>query len=620
MKAQAPRDPPHYAGQSTILRSFWASPVGPNVALFLLTAAVFLRTTSFGFTNLDDGQYVYENTWVKSGLSIQSVQWAFSTLHADVSYWHPLTWLSHQLDCELFGLRPGPHHLTSVWIHVGNTLLLFAILRRLGLGIKLAFLAAGLFGVHPLHVESVAWIAERKDVLYACFWLSALYGFIRFRQEQSVRWYAGSLLLFCCSLMSKPAAVTLPIVLFLIDLLIFRIPREAHPESQAETAVGKYRLPDLRRFYALVPFVGLSLVGAILTLVAQTRVGAVQTLSQLPLLNRAANGLVAYMIYLRKAVLPFDLCVSYVRTRPVSLSEILFASTIVGGMSWYAVRLSRRLSSTISHYSPTHLSEGRGTPQRFALPREALICVGWFWFVLTLVPNIGVVQVGPQSMADRYMYLPLVGLLLALAGLSQGSLRSFGEKSMADLWVLLALGYCVILTCIQLSHWRNGITLFSRAVQFNEDNWVTQMGLGLALTERRRFDEALPHLERALALPGNAAEAHKNLGLCYQRKGDLNNALNHLEAALRLNPKLADAYFRLADVLISQPNPKQDDAGRAVLLIQRGMGLRSQPKPEEWSLLSIALGRSGRLRESAEAARCPGESGTPPGKLGPVQP
>ncbi|MFO1501106.1 MAG: tetratricopeptide repeat protein, partial [Verrucomicrobiota bacterium] len=489
-----------------IAAPIWQSHRVHLTAVLAFAAITFLPVARFGFVNHDDPQYVYDNSHVSTGLSRANTLWALTALHGEISYWHPLTWLSHQLDCQLFGLRPGPHHLTSVWLHLGNAVLLLGVLRRTGFTASVALFIAGLFALHPLQVESVVWIAERKDVLYAFFWLAALSAYVRFRQSGRCRQYVLSLGCLAAALMSKPTAVTLPLAFLLLEML------PPFPTSFQPTSIG-------RLIRLLLPFAVLSLLASGLALEAQDQLGALPNLDALPLSHRADNVLVGYAAYLRRALLPCGLCVSYVSAAPPGGGAVLGAGGVLTFVTAAAVRWRRRM--------PTFL-------------------FGWLWFLLLLMPNIGLVQAGPQNTADRYTYIPLVGLCIMLVSAAHTCPKPLWLGRMLPALGLGALLACAALSARQLSYWRDSLSLFQHAVASDPDNWVTRLGLGMALTEQQRWDEALRHLDAALALPGNKFETEKRLGICYQWKGELAQAATHYERALRLRPTSLEARRLLA--------------------------------------------------------------------------
>lgn len=470
---------------------FWRTRAAQGGVLAMVVGVVFLQSARFDFVNHDDPQYVYANPRVRTGLSLGNIRWALTSLHGDVSYWHPVTWLSHQLDCELFGLRPGPHHLTNVWIHTGSTLVLLAVLRRLGSGVRASFFVAGLFAVHPLHVESVAWVAERKNVLCGQFWLLTVYWYARFRQSGWRRDYLLALGCYLLALGSKPAAVALvPILIFFEGLGLF---------DRADDGLGSQGLGGPRRpapwgmWFKWFPFALLAISSGIVTVIGQARVGALPTLTALPLSERLDNAIVTCALYLKKAILPLDLSVSYVRSEPYSGWALLFSASVlvlISGWAWASRRTERRLFG------------------------------GWCWYALALLPTVGLVQAGAQSMADRYMYMPFVGLGLVLAETMKRATRVIRLP-----WIsaggFAVLGLCAVLSFQQAGVWRNSTALFSRAAALDSNNWVARLGLGMALTEQGRFEEALVHLRCAARLPGNAVETRKRLEIWAQWKEKL---------------------------------------------------------------------------------------------------
>lgn len=550
------------------LRQFWDSDLAQLAVLFLVTAVLYLRTGLFGFVNCDDGQYVYENPWVKGGLSLAGTRWAFSALHAGISYWHPLTWLSHQLDCQIFDINPGAHHLTSVWLHAANVLLVFALVRRLGASLKAPFFIAGVFAIHPLHVESVAWIAERKDVLYSFLWLTAFNSYLRFRGGQGRPWYGLALGSYVASLMSKPTAVTLPVVLILYELFLGTSPNKIELSGRRSKFISSVLRPFcwcvFKRVY---PFAILAVVSGILTVVAQIKVGAVQSLANLPFSDRAANALVSYVKYLRNTLCPFNLSIAYIDTEPHTMTAVIGAALLLILISAVCLRVK-----STSPWQP----------------------FGWFWFLFTLVPNIGLVQAGAQSMADRYMYIPLLGILLMLACFIQRFTTHLKAHFLSIFEGALFI-YYASLSWNQISYWKNGVTLFERAVTQNPANWIARLGLGMAMAERKEWDGAMQNIRFALELPGNHAEAHRDLGLCYFWQGQSLSALSEFEEAFQINPRSADICLRIAHILTSNQAPPDCDRVRGVAFAERGLALRAEATVTDLLILAKAYQISGRL-------------------------
>jgi hypothetical protein len=482
------------------LSAFWSDPTSQSLALIVLGFVVFARLSYCDFVNYDDPDYVYANPHVAGGLSWANFIWAFTTLNGGISYWHPLTWLSHQLDCTSFGLRPGAHHLTNVWLHLGSSVVLLHLLAQFRLGPKAAFFIAAMFVVHPLHVESVAWIAERKDVLYGLFWLCALAAYMRYRCRGQRRHYVWALVWFAAALMSKPTAVTLPAVLLGLELTLFRGEAMAQQVTRLETG---------RLVVLLAPFVCLAAISAALTIVAQHALHALPGLADIPLDDRLDTSLIGVELYGQRALWPTGLAVSYLPTQARGFGEFLGAAGSIGCAAIFCWRWRKR---------------------------APLAGFGFAWFVLTLLPNIGLVQAGPQCMADRYMYIPLIGLMLAAVARARTVWPRLERSGFATGLGLGLVTICAVLSLLQLRYWRNGTALFQRAVDLDSRNWVARLGLGMALTQEQRYPEALRELNAALGLPGNRFETEWRLGVCYQAQGEFDQAAAHFRAADALRP------------------------------------------------------------------------------------
>ena len=471
----------------------------------LLAAAVFtafLPVLRDGFTGYDDPDYVTNNPHVASGLTASNIAWAFT--HAHASNWHPLTWISHSLDCALFGLHPAGHHLTSLLLHIANTILLYLWLSGLtGAKLPSGFVALG-FGVHPLHVESVAWIAERKDVLSTFFALLALIAYSAYARNPNRLRYAAALVLFAASLASKAMWVTFPFLLLLVDWWPFR--RSAFREK--------------------IPFFALSVCASAAAFWAQQAGASVSGLNQLPLGPRLANAALSYLRYPGKTLWPAGLAVFYPFPKSIPAWQVVVCVLVLACITAFAVRLRR-----------TH----------------PWIALGWFWYLITLLPVIGIVQIGMQAMADRYMYVPMVGLLIAAAwNFSEAPAKYTSAVGAAA--VLVFAAWCV-LTWRQCLVWRDGLSLFEHAVRVTHDNFVAQDNLGVELDRRGRPDEALTHYREALRIePGdrnaseNVAQANFAAGARLLEAYRFSEAEGHFREGLQLRPgnALAHAYLGLA--------------------------------------------------------------------------
>jgi tetratricopeptide (TPR) repeat protein len=469
------------------------------IALAALTIAAYARVAGNGFINLDDNDYVTASPHVQAGLTWSSIRWAFTTGHS--ANWHPLTWLSHMLDCQLYGMNAGGHHLTNLALHVASTLLLFHLfLRTTGALLPSAFVAA-VFGLHPLHVESVAWVAERKDVLSAFFWILTTLAYVHWTEKKGPARYALVLALFALGLMSKPMLVTLPFTLLLLDVWPLR--RTGAPFVREK-----------------IPLFLLAACSSVVTFLVQRAQGAMTLSDRIPLGLRVENALVSYAAYLGKAVVPARLAVYYPHTAEAYPAwQVAGAALLLAVITWFALRSFRA---------------------------RPWLAVGWLWFVGTLVPVIGLVQVGSQAMADRYTYLPLIGLSAAVA---------FGAAEFRNaLAVLLLVGAAAwtALTWRQVGFWKNDRTLFGHLAEVMPENHLAHHILGCVYLREHRLDEAMAEFHTALRLRPSYAEAHSNLGMALELSGRAPEAIEAYEAALRWSPNLAEAHHNLGRLLATQ--------------------------------------------------------------------
>src|SRR6266403_1330244 len=473
------------------------------VLLAVATLAVYAQVAGHGFVSYDDPDYVSGNPYVRAGLTRTGLSWALTTGHA--GNWHPLTWLSHMLDCQLFGLRPGAHHLTNVLLHTANALLLLVLLRGMSGALWPSAAVASFFALHPLHVESVAWVAERKDVLSTLFWMLTLLAYWRYARQPSLRRYLPILVLLALGLMAKPMLVTLPLVMLLLDVWPLGRLRLAAPEGgdapRVERSARRQDVrpggdprarkarrseapprarraawpPGLRLVLEKVPFVALAVASSVVTFVVQLHGGAV-------------------------------------------------AALVAGSVLF--IRLA---------------------------PRRPWLLVGWLWYLVTLLPVIGLIQVGDLAMADRYTYVPLIGPFIMLAWSAAEIVRrrpAWRSMLAASAGVLLA--GCAVATGLQLRYWRSSMTLFEHAVEVIPDNYVAQLSLGNALAEQGTLDDAIAHYSAALRVKPDLAKAHGNLGVILARQGKLEEAVAQYAEALRLNPDLPETHNNLGAALAAQ--------------------------------------------------------------------
>lgn len=468
------------------------------VALVLATLAAFAEVRDLGFVSYDDPGYVTANSRVQEGLTAENVWWAFTT--DAMANWHPLTWLSHMTDVELFGLDPRGHHLTSLALHVLNVVLLFAFLHAATGRPWPSLAVAALFGLHPLRVESVAWVAERKDVLSTAFAFATLLAWLRWTRAPSTLRYLVVCVLFALGLMAKPMLVTLPCVLLLLDVWPL-----ARRRSWRALVVEK------------VPLFALAAASSAITLLVQHGGGALRSTAELSIPNRFGNAVLAYAGYLANTAWPVDLACFYPIHLPLPLVRVAVSLLALLAITIVVLRTERRY-----------------------------LAVGWLWFLGMLVPVVGIAQVGPQAMADRYTYVPLVGVFIMVAfrvaDLVAKHPRLAPGVAMATALVLAA---CIVQTRVQVSYWRDSRTLFTHALAVTRDNHIAHANLAAVLAEAGEEEAAVAHWREALRIASNFVEVHMVLGARAREAGRFDEAATHFESAVRHGPRRADTHGEL---------------------------------------------------------------------------
>jgi Flp pilus assembly protein TadD len=534
-----------------------------GLALALVTGALYWPAVQFDFVNYDDGAYVTDNPRVVAGLSFEGAWWAFG--HAHASNWHPLTWLSHMLDCSVFGLFAGGHHLTNLLLHALNSVLLFLLWRRLtGALWRCAFVAA-LFAWHPLHVESVAWVSERKDVLSTLFLILTVWAYARYVAQPRPRRYAGVLGCFALALMSKPMTVTLPCLLLLLDYWPLRrlsfAPREAGG-ADADTP-DPFRTSLLGAIVEKAPLFAMSALACALTVWAQDESGSIMSFEIVPLSQRLPNAVVAYSAYLWKMIWPSDLAVFYPLPARWSWGWVIGSAALLAAISALALR---------------------------ARQRSPWLAVGWLWYLGTLVPVIGLVQVGVQAMADRYTYVPLIGLFIAVAwGAGEGRARWRLSPATVAIVAGIVVLSCLPATTLQLRYWRTSVALFERTLAVTRHNLTAHNNLGIALAAAGRGEEAIAQYCEILRLNTNDVRAHYNLSLELINQGRLTQAVAQLREVIRLQPDSAPAHNNLG-VLLGQ----QDRFPEAIRHLITAVKLRPD-YPKGHLNLARALAHEGQV-------------------------
>ena len=541
------------------------------VCLFLaaIVLIVFAQTFGHEFVNYDDGQYVYENPKVVSGLTLDGIRWAFTHVHG--GNWHPLTTISHMLDCQLFGLRPGAHHLINVFLHTLAAIFLFLALRELTTALWPSAVIAALFAIHPLRVESVAWVSERKDVLSGVFFMLILWAYARYARSNrpSAGRYTVIAICFTLGLMCKPSLVTVPFVLLLLDywpLQRVALPSLSSKRRSSLQAAMKPRSNDSPAkksvSYLLiekVPLFVLSAGSCLATVLSQE--GAMMTLGQLTFGERLSNMLVSYVAYLGQMFWPVGLAVVYpypqtgwnIVQTGLALLLLLIISAVF--LAW-----------------------------RVEYP---FLLVGWLWFLGMLIPMIGLIQVGMQSRADRYTYLPHIGLYLLV---TWGAIELFrrwprGHKMLIGIAVLIITGLTAV-SYVQTSSWRNSETLWNHALANTSNNFIAHTHLGDVLIHKGRLDEAISHLRQALSI-SNYPVAHFNLGYALASKRNWAEAIESFKASIRFRPNYSQAHANLA-VSLSKLGQTND----AVAEFQKALELENNYQDQfNLAKLFLQLGR-----------------------------
>jgi len=520
-------------------------------SLAAVTIAAYSPVLRYDFVELDDGAYVVENHHVRRGLTLDGVKWAFST--GKMGNWHPLTWISLMLDSELFGLDAGLFHLTNLLLHTANAVLLLLVLWAMtGRLWPSAFVAAA-FALHPLHIESVAWIAERKDVLSTLFWVLTMAAYVGYVRRGGVGRYVLVVLVFALGLTAKPMLVTLPFVLLLLDWWpLGRVAAEAAVSSQQSAAgeeaerhtlrrqrqkaqsgpssvvcppssPAKGRLPLLSLVIEKLPLFVLAAASCVVTYITQQVSGAVIAMERVPLGLRLSNALVSYVIYIDRMIRPAGLAVLYPLLEYIPPWQPALAFALLAAATAAVILTARR---------------------------RPYLAVGWLWYLGTLVPVIGLVQVGSQALADRYTYIPLTGLFI-IAAWSAGDfcLQRRSLKPVAGAAAVLLLAAMFACTRNQIRHWENGVTLARRALKVTRDNYAMLNILGNALAKRDRQDEAIRHYRRAIQINPNYKEAHFNLALELSKMGRQDEAISHWRRALLIEPNFVEAHYMLGITL-----------------------------------------------------------------------
>jgi hypothetical protein len=538
--------------------------------LALLTFIIYWQVHEFDFINYDDNHYISENHHVLTGLNSKNIVWAFTTRQE--SNWHPVTWLSLMLDCQLFGSNPGWSHLVNLFLHIANTLLLFAVLKKMTGDVWPSAFVAALFALHPMHVQSVAWISERKDVLSTLFFMLTLLMYVNYVLRPSWLRYIGAIVVFTIGLLAKPMLVTLPFVLLLVDYWPLNRFDSAANLKTSNRRHGKAEQKINKIIIEKIPFFAIATISGVVTFFVQRASGTVADIKLLSFEDRLANVFLSYAKYIGKLFWPQNLSVFY----PLNTGGI------TNWQIWACVLLLLSISILVIHFRS-----------------RRYLAVGWFWFIGTLVPVIGIVQVGTQAFADRYTYIPYIGLFIMIAwggaelSLNRPYLKIISGISMAA--IIAAFGIC---TFYQAGYWKNSVAIFSHAIETTDNNYLahcnlakelraqgktaqaiehfkksyhiapnypdTVNGLGCALFDNGNIDEAIYYFQRAIEVRPDSPYARNNLGFALEQKGRINEAVDLFRQAVQLKPDFEQAQRNLANALAVQGKTSEPAANSSV--------------------------------------------------------
>ena len=508
------------------------------VCLFLVVITVlsYWQLPTHDFLNFDDNAFIVNSTIVHDGITWKNIKWAFS--FTDVAYWHPLTWLSHMLTFELFGLKSGMHHLTNLFLHIASTLLLFTVLHRMTRSLWSSAFVAAMFALHPLNVESIAWASERKNVLSTFFWMLTMLAYAWYTERPSFLRYLFIFLVFALGLTTKPMLITLPFVLLLLDY--WPIGRLKLDQSDTEKTETGHKFINMGFQYSIVfrlilekiPLIALSVITIYFSSLSLKKLGDVVSTASVPMKLRIANALVSYISYIKKMIWPYDLAIYYPFPHALPTWQVAGSGLLILCLSILILR---------------------------KVKEKPYLVVGWLWYVGTLVPVIGLVQAGLwPAIADRFAYVPLIGLFIIIG---------WGAPDLMERWhsgkiVLVTLGITLIsilavTTWEQLRYWQNGVTLFTHTLNVTPNNSLINKELGNAWEDQGDFDKAIYYYGKAIQINPNNAEARNNLGRLLFIEKNYKDAIYQYKEALRINPNFEIAHNNLATVLLTQGNEKE---------------------------------------------------------------
>jgi len=542
------------------------------VCLFLAITIliVYLQVRNYEFVNFDDDKYVTENYYVGKGLSIDGIKWSFGFADKDKTYWHPLTWLSHMMDVQLYGMDSGCHHLTNLFYHIASSVLLFLVFFKMtGALWRSAFIAA-LFALHPINVESVVWVAERKNVLSTFLWMLTMLAYVHFTKQPELLRYLSVVFLFILGLLTKPFLVTLPCVLLLLDYwplgrIRFELVAANQDEKKKKSIIFRFRAsPFLYLFIEKIPLFMLSAFSILISSLSVQGPGGAISKEIVPVNLRIANALVSYIKYIGKMLWPENLAVLYPYPDMLPLWQSICSLLLLICVSYFLIRMIKTTPS---------------------------LMVGWLWYIGTLVPVIGIIQVGLwPAMADRWAYVPFIGLFIIIAwGIPELLKKLRYNKVIVTIGIIALLPILMFATHFQTQYWSNSFSLFEHTLSVTANNYVAYNQAGRALEVRGENEEAARYYYKALQIKPNYGHALNNIGNILIRKGRSKEAIKNYSEAIRINPGNANAYNNLGVALIQ--SGRFDEA---IPLLRTA--LRIKPKyAEAYSNLGVAMVEKGRV-------------------------
>ena len=502
-----------------------------GLILIFVTAAAYWQLAECDFVGFDDYVQLVDNPYLHEGITAKTIAWAFSFESA--TYWHPLTWLSHMLGFQMFGFKPGMQHLINLFFHVANTLLLFFVLKRMTGALWQSAFVAGLFALHPINVESVAWVTERKNVLSTFFWMLTMLAYFYYTSRPGVLRYLAVFAALALGLMAKPMLVTMPFVLLLLDYWPLERFRMSRPAGNAGPETGTFvnsdyqPRPGYRLFLEKIPLLVLSAISINLSALSVQNLDTTILTGSVSMKLKIANALVSYIVYIKKMLWPSGLAVLYPYPETVPLWQAAGAGLLLAGVTMLVFR---------------------------KIKLQPYLGVGWLWFIGTLVPVIGLVQVGLwPAMADRFAYVPAIGLFIMIAwGLSDILSKQRYSKVMLGILTAGILSALMICTWLQSAYWKSSLDLFERAVQVTANNWLAHNNLGTAKFNKGQVDEAIGHYKTALSIKPDYITPHYNLGNLFLNQGKIKQAAFHLKEALKIKPEDAYSHYSYGNLLVKQ--------------------------------------------------------------------